>query len=65
MKRFAIAALLLTVAPLAVASMPIMKAAKEKNPAVKYECATCHTGKPATKTNLTEEGKKWVAPAKK
>lgn len=55
-----IAALFLALAPLAVASMPIMKDAKAKNPATKYECKTCHEAMPATKTNLTAEGKKWI-----
>lgn len=62
MKRSTIiaAALFMTLAPLASASMPIMKDAKAKNPAVKYECKTCHTGMPATAKNLTPEGDKWI-----
>jgi hypothetical protein len=67
MKRstIATAALLLSLAPLAVASMPIMKDAKAKNPKATYECKTCHVAAPYTKANLTEEGKKWVPAAKK
>jgi hypothetical protein len=58
------AALLLSLAPMAMATMPIMKEAKAKNPKATYECKTCHTAMPANKANLNEEGKKWV-PAKK
>jgi len=60
MKRSTIlaAALLLTVAPLAMANVTIMKDAKAKNPAV--NCKTCHAALPGTKANLTEEGKKWI-----
>jgi len=61
MKRSAsITALVLFLAPMAFASMPIMKDAKAKNPKATYECKTCHTALPGTKTNLTDEGKKWV-----
>jgi len=59
MKFLTITAILaLTVAPMAVANPAIMKDAKAKNPAV--NCKTCHTALPGTKTNLTDEGKKWT-----
>ena len=66
MKRSTIltSALLLTLAPLAMASMPIMKEAKAKNPKATYECKTCHSAMPPSKLNLTPEGKKFI-PAKK
>ena len=62
MKRSTIitAALFMSLAPLAMASMPIMKDAKAKNPKATYECKTCHIAAPYTKANLTEEGKKWT-----
>jgi hypothetical protein len=50
----------LSLAPLAVASPAIMKDAKAKEPAKTWACTTCHTKLPGTKTNLTEEGAKWV-----
>jgi len=61
MKRSILAAaLLLALAPLAQASVAIMKEAKAKTPATAWACTTCHTKLPGTKTNLTEEGAKWV-----
>ena len=62
MKRSTIlaAALLLSVAPLAMANATIMKDAKAKNPKTTYACTTCHTKLPGTKANLNEEGMKWV-----
>jgi hypothetical protein len=62
MKRSTIitAALFMSLAPLAMASMPIMKEAKAKDPKGTYECKTCHIAAPFTKTNLTETGKKFV-----
>jgi hypothetical protein len=62
MKRSIIlaAVLSLSLAPLAVASPAIMKDAKAKEPAKTWACTTCHTKLPGTKTNLTEEGAKWV-----
>ena len=57
------AAVVLCAAPLAFANGTIMKEAKAKNPKI-TGCKDCHTAMPGTKTNLTEEGKKWV-PAKK
>jgi len=54
------AALLLSVAPLAMASATIMKDATAKNPKTKYACTTCHAKLPGTKANLNEEGLKWV-----
>ena len=65
MKRstLVLAAILLAAAPFASATAAIMKDAKAKNP--KVACVTCHTGTPYAKTNLTDEGKKWVPAAKK
>jgi len=61
MKRSILAAaLLLALAPLAQASVAIMKEAKAKTPATAWACTTCHTKLPGTKTNLPEEGAKWV-----
>jgi hypothetical protein len=54
------AALILSAAPLAMATPAIMKDAKAKNPGTTYACTTCHAGMPGTKANLNEEGKKWV-----
>ena len=57
-------AIVLCAAPFAFATVNIQKEAKAKNPAV--TCKTCHAAMPCSKTNLTEEGKKWIpAPAKK
>jgi len=57
MKRFTIlAALLMSMAPLAMATPAIMKTAKAK------DCKACHTALPGTKNNLNDEGKKWVKP---
>jgi cytochrome c553 len=65
MKRstLAIAAILLAAAPFASATVNIMKDAKAKNP--KVTCATCHTAAPYSKTNLNDEGKKWIPAAAK
>jgi len=57
-----VAALVLAAAP-AFATVNIQKDAKAKNPAV--TCKTCHTAMPASKANLTDEGKKWIPAAKK
>jgi len=54
------AALVLSVAPLAMANANIMKEAKAKNAATAYACTTCHKQLPGTKANLNEEGLKWV-----
>jgi cytochrome c553 len=61
MKRSTIlaATLLFVVAPLAMATAPIMKEAKAKNPKI-TTCKDCHSALPGTKANLNEEGKKWV-----
>jgi len=60
MKRYLVAAtLLVAAAPFAMATAPIMKEAQGKNPAIK-SCKDCHTAMPCTKTNLNDEGKKWV-----
>lgn len=65
MKRSTIitAVMFMTLAPLAMANMPIMKAAKAKDPKATFECKTCHASLPGTKANLTAVGKKFV-PAK-
>jgi cytochrome c553 len=55
-----IAALLVSLAPLAMATPAVMKEAKTKNPATAYSCTTCHAKLPGTKANLNEEGLKWV-----
>ena len=62
MKRSSLlaAALILALAPLAQASVAIMKDAKAKAPGTAWACTTCHTKLPGTKTNLNEEGLKWV-----
>jgi len=62
MKRTAIltAVLLTALAPLAQATPAVMKEAKAKNPGTTYNCNTCHSKLPASKDNLTDEGKKWV-----
>jgi hypothetical protein len=62
MKRSSIlvAALIVALAPLAMANPAIMKDAKAKNPSVTYTCTTCHAKLPGTKANLNEEGLKWV-----
>jgi cytochrome c553 len=53
------AALLVSVAPLAMANATIMKDAKAKNPKI-TTCTSCHAKLPGTKANLNEEGLKWV-----
>ena len=53
-----LAALLVSVAPLAVANPGIMKEAKVKNPG--FTCTSCHAKLPGSKANLNEEGLKWV-----
>jgi hypothetical protein len=60
MKRSTIlvAALLVSLAPLAFATPTIMKEAKVKNPS--FTCTSCHAGAPFSKANLNEEGLKWV-----
>jgi hypothetical protein len=60
MKRSTIlvAALLASLAPLAMANPAIQKEAQKKDP--KVTCKTCHSALPGTKANLTDEGKKWV-----
>jgi len=60
MKRTTIlaAALLLSLAPLAMANPVIMKEAKVKNPS--FTCTSCHSKLPGSKANLNEEGLKWV-----
>jgi cytochrome c553 len=56
------AALMISVAPLALANAAIQKEAQAKNPSTKYACTVCHAKLPGSKTNLTDEGKKWVKP---
>ena len=60
MKRSTIlvAAVLMALAPLAVANPAIMKDAKVKNPS--FTCTSCHAKLPGSKANLNEEGLKWV-----
>ena len=53
------AALLLSVAPLAMANATIMKDAHAKDPKIS-KCVDCHSKLPGTKDNLNAEGKKWV-----
>lgn len=57
------AALALCAASFAYASVTIQKEARAKNP--KVTCKDCHSSMPCTKTNLTEEGKKWIPKAGK
>ena len=66
MKRSTIiaATLILSLAPMVMASPAIMKEAKAKNPKI-AGCKDCHSALPGTKTNLTPEGKKWAPAAKK
>jgi hypothetical protein len=60
MKRSTIlvAALVLSLAPMAMANQIIMKEAKQKNPT--FTCTSCHAKLPGSKANLNEEGLKWV-----
>jgi len=59
MKRFALTlVVILAAASFASATVKLQNDAKAKDP--KVTCKTCHTGMPCTKTNLTDEGKKWV-----
>ena len=57
------AAIVICAAPLAFATANIQKDAKVKHP--EFTCKTCHSATPFAKTNLTEEGKKWIPAAKK
>jgi hypothetical protein len=52
------AALLVSLAPIAMATPAIQKDAQKKDP--KVTCKTCHSSLPGSKTNLTDEGKKWA-----
>jgi hypothetical protein len=51
-------AVALCAASYSFATVKIQAEAKAKDP--KVTCKTCHTATPCTKTNLTDEGKKWV-----
>ncbi|BDU72461.1 hypothetical protein [Mesoterricola silvestris] len=63
MKRSILAiAVAFCAASFSFATVAIQKEAKAKDP--KVTCKSCHTAMPCTKTNLTDEGKKWI-PAKK